>query len=1608
MSMKQLAHILWIGIFSVCLSNFTIAQVSYVITDFDVPAYTNLFNGGRPLGVGTATWTQDTTYILDETVYVNPGDELSIGPGTIIKGRYNSDPEKVARLVVSRGAKIFADGTAAEPIIFTAEGDFGPDWKAGCEEAEVVYISDLPFANWYNGWGPVERDKANGEEEDDDTDPNSIPILMNGKEYEKGLGVHSSFADNPLGDDDSTDISFVRINLNGEYQVFKSDVGPQDTKLVDGGERTFLSILFRVLVDGAIQYTSQVMTPGSRIEYIELDVSGAKTLDLQVLNAGEFRAKNGNRKNADHGNWGNARLEKCVSPISEEIPNGTYVVENKESQKVWDIALDGAQLEDGANLQQWEYVGATNQQFEFLESEGGDYKIRSLLSAKFLDAAFGGVEPGTNIHQWSENNSDAQVWSIFPVGDGYYQIINKLNGLYIDLDAASTINGANIKLWENNGLDAQKWRLRLATLGNPIALPENVDPRPLDRSLWGGVVILGNAPVNTGVNRTMSNLGEDNFNRRLYGGNVNGDNSGRMTYVSIRHGGGVEERKVNGLTLAAVGDNTRIENIEVISCYDDGIEICGGTVNTKFMSMAFNGSDGFDIDEGYAGKGQFWFSIQNENVAQVGESLLEGAFHNGRNQFANPTRPTVYNATIIGANIRPSHRLDRNFGLFFRDASSGIYKNCIIAETYNGAAIEYDGGVQDSYAQHIAGNLVLSNNMFWDIASDTKDTAEELFLVEKTPNQEVSDIFASAFDRGGNTCNSPEFRALNPNSRIPGAQALDPRPRLDGKGFADKGRALTPNDGFFDTSVNYKGAFGTDLWVGGWTALSSYGFLGSNGGNPDGAPRLADLTYESVSDPTPIEVPAEVEEGGSFTLNFPVFNIGELPSEPTLVNFSIGSEYSENEPLALVEVGGKLLIPHVLDLTGVSPGTKELTVEIDPSNAVREGDEANNIFTQTFILKGPPTEGPDIQVTELAVSPLSGSPNSPISLSCKVTNIGESDAGAISVAATIGSQALTLANSSIASLAAGASLDFETTSTIPSGLAPGTYQIEITLSLNGEENTGNNSSSVSFMIDQPGEGEPSITLTNFPPFHPMEEGIDTEVSVEVADPSVVSGVKFFYREISRPDQPFSEGSVSQEGSIFTATFSDGEVGPIGINYYFEVTGNSGDILNSNPGYTHLRYNSGLTLPTIRTGDKVTDYQILSIPLNLNPNSFNSVFEELGDDENETIWKFMRFNGNSTQDYAGPISPGQGYWLLSTVSKAINSGLGSTVQVTPSNPFTLSLNPGGSDTQIGNPYNFNLSWPDIVQENGVSENELRLKTFNGGWVAVDRLNAFQGAFVQNNSGLSQLRIPVQRNTSINTNRLGKSTLPSLDEAFWYVPIHLKSGDMVHQVSRLGMHPESSEGFDSYDMRGMPRFDQFLDLNFVEPGHSFERMSENFVNTQDTYSWKLEIESNLGLPITISWENAYFGENDRQLWLEDLQSGQVIDMRTRTQMSFSPQEGVGQFLVHFGDRSFVSTQVHSLRPWIEEPYPNPVEDEWTIVLSFPGGIQPASVNCELYTITGQRVLEKEWILGPGKNEAILKWSFDKDSPNLSEGIYMYLLTIQTESEQIGKFGKVYFRQ
>ncbi len=138
-----------------------------------------------------------------------------------------------------------------------------------------------------------------------------------------------------------------------------------------------------------------------------------------------------------------------------------------------------------------------------------------------------------------------------------------------------------------------------------IAAGEFASPNltPAVNNLWGGLIILGNAPISADTpQRQIEGIPPSDPNG-LYGGDDDTESSGTIRYISIRHGGTNigEGNEINGLTLGGVGSGTTIEFVEVVGNQDDGIEWFGGSVNVTNALVWNSGDDALDTDQDWTG-----------------------------------------------------------------------------------------------------------------------------------------------------------------------------------------------------------------------------------------------------------------------------------------------------------------------------------------------------------------------------------------------------------------------------------------------------------------------------------------------------------------------------------------------------------------------------------------------------------------------------------------------------------------------------------------------------------------------------------------------------------------------------------------------------------------------------------------------------------------------------------------------------------------------------------------------------------------------------------------------------------------------------------------------
>ena len=215
-----------------------------------------------------------------------------------------------------------------------------------------------------------------------------------------------------------------------------------------------------------------------------------------------------------------------------------------------------------------------------------------------------------------------------------------------------------------------------------------------DRGLWGGVLILGNAPSSfegdSGESQIEGIPADDTFGR--YGGSDPEDNSGFFQYVSIRHGGALigSGNEINGLTMGGVGTGTLIDHVEVVGNVDDGFEWFGGTVNSSNLIAFAGGDDGLDIDQAFSGTITNALVIQgniSDHALEIDgpEGTLQGSF-------------IIDGLTIIGDPSAPQGEIAD-----FRDGASGTLKNVFIKGFATAQDVELDD--EGSAANYTNGTL---------------------------------------------------------------------------------------------------------------------------------------------------------------------------------------------------------------------------------------------------------------------------------------------------------------------------------------------------------------------------------------------------------------------------------------------------------------------------------------------------------------------------------------------------------------------------------------------------------------------------------------------------------------------------------------------------------------------------------------------------------------------------------------------------------------------------------------------------------------------------------------------------------------------------------------
>ncbi|MDV7186646.1 hypothetical protein R3X25_05080 [Lutibacter sp. TH_r2] len=229
------------------------------------------------------TWTADNIYVLTSKVVVQEGVTLTIEPGTIIKGRAGTGSLSTA-LIIARGGKIMAQGTASNPIIFTAEVDnIEPGQTAG---------TNLDETNSGLWGGVIVLGKATCSFKNDVTQ-----LQIEGIPADDTFGLYGAVDDVFTDDDNSGVLEYVSIRHGGTLIGEGNEINGLTLGGVGSGT-TISNIEIVGNVDDGIEFfggtvnVSNVLIWAQGDDALDIDQAYSGTIDNAVVVLGD---------NSDHG-----------------------------------------------------------------------------------------------------------------------------------------------------------------------------------------------------------------------------------------------------------------------------------------------------------------------------------------------------------------------------------------------------------------------------------------------------------------------------------------------------------------------------------------------------------------------------------------------------------------------------------------------------------------------------------------------------------------------------------------------------------------------------------------------------------------------------------------------------------------------------------------------------------------------------------------------------------------------------------------------------------------------------------------------------------------------------------------------------------------------------------------------------------------------------------------------------------------------------------------------------------------------------------------------------------------------------------------------------------
>ncbi|HEX6889554.1 MAG TPA: IPT/TIG domain-containing protein, partial [Chryseolinea sp.] len=540
----------------------------------------------------------------------------------------------------------------------------------------------------------------------------------------------------------------------------------------------------------------------------------------------------------------------------------------------------------------------------------------------------------------------------------------------------------------------------------------------------------------------------------------------------------------------------------------------------------------------------------------------------------------------------------------------------------------------------------------------------------------------------------------------------------------------------------------------------------------------------------------------------------------------------------------------------------------------------------------------------------------------------------------------------------------------------------------------------------------ATTVSEFKFTNRSDDHIDFKA--KVYNQCSVDAMKFWTKGISASDNDWKSMDITSSLEDNLVSFPMPENAftddPIGLLAFYEVIDKSTKIKYSDTfriyrNYTEL--DSSNVIPNLRFGGSVADYSIIALPYEFQVNKITTVFRDLFNDYgyDKSKWRISHYENSKGEHVEYPqldeIDPGKGYWLISRYPHDIFFEGAKTLNV-DNGYYPITLVNGWN--QIGNPFNFNVSWADVLRHSGNPTDIETFKTFKDGtWSESGTIDRFRGGFVKyNGNGTFELKIPVTQNESINGGRVEEDNVfpGDLSKKEWRIAIDLAADQLKNKLTSFGMHPQSIEGEDERDEHRLPAFVETLDAVFSGS------LSTSMVNTSDHYSWEFEVfNTTLANEVALNWDNTRFGANDRELYLHDKVEERLINMRTQNSYTFIYRPG-HSFAIHFGDAEYIKGTSRPGRLTLATAYPNPMTTTTNIAFSL--GRRYQDVRLSVYDLQGKEV---KTILHEPLEAGFYETHWegnDAVGTPLPNGLWIYRLQVTSGTNTESAVGKVVLRR